>query len=158
MNDTNNDVLETIMDVTEIRRFLAHRYPFLLVDKVVQLEPEKSITAIKNVTINEPFFNGHFPAQPIMPGVLIVEALAQATGLLGFKTMSDEPQPDLLYVLAGIDKVKFKQQVVPGDQLELYAEIIRHKGPMWIYNTEARVNGRVVTSAEIKCVATKIEN
>ncbi|KAG1658068.1 Lipid-A-disaccharide synthase [Nymphon striatum] len=117
------------------------------VDKVVQLEPEKSITAIKNVTINEPFFNGHFPAQPIMPGVLIVEALAQATGLLGFKTMSDEPQPDLLYVLAGIDKVKFKQQVVPGDQLELYAEIIRHKGPMWIYNTEARVNGH--PSAEL---------
>ena len=92
-----------------------------------------------------------------MPGVLIVEAMAQATGLLGFKTMGDDPQPDLLYVLAGIDKVKFKQQVVPGDQLELYAEIVRHKGPMWIYKTEARVNGVIVTSAEIKCVATKTE-
>lgn len=158
MSDENNSVLETMMDITEISRFLAHRYPFLLVDKVVQLEPGQSIQAIKNVTINEPFFNGHFPGKPIMPGVLIIEALAQATGLLGFKTMSDEPQSDLLYVLAGIDKVKFKQQVVPGDQLELYAEIIRHKGPVWIYNTEARVKGRVVASAEIKCVATKIEN
>ncbi len=143
------------MDVTEIRKFLAHRYPFLLIDKVVQLEVGQSITAIKNVTINEPFFNGHFPEKPIMPGVLIVEALAQATGLLGFKTMDTEPQPHLLYVLAGIDKVKFKQQVVPGDQLELYAEIIRHKGPVWIYKAEARVKGVVVTSAEIKCVATK---
>ena len=157
MTDIDRNKLETIMDVTEIRKFLAHRYPFLLVDRVVQLEPGKSITAIKNVTINEPFFNGHFPEKPIMPGVLIVEAMAQATGLLGFKTMYAEPQPDLLYVLAGIDKVKFKQQVVPGDQLELYAEIIRHKGPMWIYRTEARVNGVVVTSAEIKCVATKTE-
>lgn len=158
MSEVKFNELKTVMDVTEIRRFLAHRYPFLLVDKVVQLEAGKSITAIKNVTINEPFFNGHFPEKPIMPGVLIVEAMAQATGLLGFKTMNAEPQPDLLYVLAGIDKVKFKQQVVPGDQLELYAEIIRHKGPMWIYKTEARVNGIVVTSAEIKCVATKTEN
>ncbi|GAA0423018.1 3-hydroxyacyl-ACP dehydratase FabZ [Cocleimonas flava] len=157
MTESNSSVQETVMDVNEIRKFLAHRYPFLLVDKVVQLEPGQSITAIKNVTINEPFFNGHFPEKPIMPGVLIVEAMAQATGLLGFKTMGDDPQPDLLYVLAGIDKVKFKHQVVPGDQLELYAEIIRHKGPMWIYKTEARVNGVVVTSAEIKCVATKTE-
>lgn len=153
-SEVNDNELKAVMDVTEIRRFLAHRYPFLLVDKVVQLETGKSITAIKNVTINEPFFNGHFPEKPIMPGVLIVEAMAQATGLLGFKTMNAEPQPDLLYVLAGIDKVKFKQQVVPGDQLELYAEILRHKGSMWIYKTEARVNGVVVTSAEIKCVAT----
>ncbi|WP_299873156.1 3-hydroxyacyl-ACP dehydratase FabZ [uncultured Cocleimonas sp.] len=157
MTESNSSEQKTVMDVNEIRKFLAHRYPFLLVDRVVQLEPGKSITAIKNVTINEPFFNGHFPEKPIMPGVLIVEAMAQATGLLGFKTMDAEPQPDLLYVLAGIDKVKFKHQVVPGDQLELYAEIIRHKGPMWIYKTEARVNGVVVTSAEIKCVATKTE-
>jgi len=162
MSEASNDKvdissLETIMDVTEIRKFLAHRYPFLLVDKVVQLEPGKSITAIKNVSINEPFFNGHFPEKPIMPGVLIVEALAQATGLLGFKTMNAVPQPDLLYVLAGIDKVKFKQQVVPGDQLVLSAEIARQKGPMWIFNTEAKVDDKVVTSAEIKCVVTNLE-
>jgi len=144
---------ETLMDVTEIKRFLAHRYPFLLVDRVTQFESGKSLTAIKNVTINEPFFNGHFPDQPIMPGVLIIEALAQATGLLGFRTMGEEPQEDMLYILVGVDKVKFKKQVVPGDQLELYAEVLRHKGKMWVFKTEARVDGKIATTAEIKCAA-----
>ncbi len=148
---------ETLMDVTEIRRFLEHRYPFALVDRVTQLEAGKTIKALKNVTINEPFFNGHFPHKPIMPGVLIIEALAQATGLLGFKTMSDIPQDDLLYVLVGLDKVKFKKQVIPGDQLELRAEIIRHKGKLWIFKAEARVDGAVVVSAEIKCATTKVD-
>ncbi len=146
-------VNETLMDVTEIRRFLAHRYPMLLVDRVIQLETGKSLTAIKNVTINEPFFNGHFPGQPIMPGVLIIEAMAQATGLLGFRTMGEEPQAELLYILTGVDKVKFKQQVVPGDQLELHAELLRQRGQLWIFKTEARVDGKVVASAEIKCAA-----
>ncbi|MEH6456784.1 MAG: 3-hydroxyacyl-ACP dehydratase FabZ [Cocleimonas sp.] len=150
------DTSDTVMDITEISRFLAHRYPFLLVDRVTQLTPGESITAIKNVTINEPFFNGHFPNQPIMPGVLIIEAMAQATGLLGFRTLGDEPRPDLLYVLAGVDKAKFKQQVVPGDQLILTAEIVRHKSNVWIYHTEARVDGKLVASAEIKCVATAV--
>ncbi len=144
---------ETLMDVTEIRRFLAHRYPMLLVDRVIQFESGKSLTAIKNVTINEPFFDGHFPGQPIMPGVLIIEAMAQATGLLGFRTMGEEPQTDILYILVGIDKVKFKHQVTPGDQLELHAELLRHKGKLWIFKTEARVDGKVVASAEIKCAA-----
>ncbi len=146
-------VNETLMDVTEIRRFLAHRYPMLLVDRVIQFESGKSLTAIKNVTINEPFFNGHFPGQPIMPGVLIIEAMAQATGLLGFRTMGEEPQTDLLYILTGVDKVKFKQQVIPGDQLELHAELLRHKGKLWIFKTEARVDGKLAASAEIKCAA-----
>ncbi len=150
MSETKK-INETLMDVTEIRRFLAHRYPMLLVDRVIQFESGKSLTAIKNVTINEPFFNGHFPGQPIMPGVLIIEAMAQATGLLGFRTMGEEPQTDTLYILVGVDKVKFKQQVVPGDQLELYAELLRHKGKLWIFKTEARVDGKVVASAEIKC-------
>ena len=153
----SDNTKETLMDVTEIRSFLEHRYPFALVDRVTQLDAGKTITALKNVTINEPFFNGHFPHKPIMPGVLIVEALAQATGLLGFKTMSDIPQDDLLYVLVGIDKAKFKKQVVPGDQLELHAEITRHKGKLWIFKTEARVDGSVVASAEIKCAATIID-
>jgi len=144
---------ESLMDVTEIRRFLAHRYPFLLVDRVTQFESGKSLTAIKNVTINEPFFNGHFPDQPIMPGVLIVEAMAQATGLLGFRTMDEEPQTDMLYILVGIDKVKFKKQVVPGDQLVLRAEVLRQKGQMWIFKTEARVDGEIAAIAEIKCAA-----
>ena len=154
-NFTN--ISETVMDITEISQFLAHRYPFLLVDRVTQLIPGESITAIKNVTINEPFFTGHFPGQPIMPGVLIVEAMAQATGLLGFKTLGDKPRPDLLYVLAGVDKAKFKKQVIPGDQLVLSAEILRQKGSVWIYQTEAHVDGKLVASAEIKCVATEVE-
>lgn len=149
---------ETLMDVNEIRRFLAHRYPFLLIDRVTQFESGKSLTGIKNVTINEPFFTGHFPNQPIMPGVLIIEAMAQATGLLGFRTMGEEPQEDMLYILVGVDKVKFKKQVVPGDQLELYAEVLRHKGKMWIFKTEARVDGKVAASAEIKCAAIEMIN
>ena len=148
--------LENLMGVNEIRQFLAHRYPFLLVDKVIQLELGKSITAIKNVTINEPFFNGHFPQNPIMPGVLIIEAMAQATGLLSFRTLSDEPRTDLLFMLVGVDKVKFKKPVVPGDQLELRANIIRHKGSIWIFETEARVDGKVVASAEIKTASTDV--
>ena len=156
MGGTTTKTDEILMDVTEIRRFLAHRYPFLLVDRVIQFESGKSLTAIKNVTINEPFFNGHFPDQPIMPGVLIIEAMAQATGLLGFRTMGEEPQEDTLYILVGVDKVKFKKQVVPGDQLELYAEVLRHKGKMWIFKTEARVNGQVATTAEIKCAAVEM--
>ena len=146
--------LDNLMDINEIRQFLAHRYPFLLVDKVIQLEPGKSLTAIKNVTINEPFFNGHFPQKPIMPGVLIIEAMAQATGLLSFRTLSDKPRSDLLFMLVGVDKVKFKKPVVPGDQLELRANIIRQKGSIWIFETEARVDGKVVASAEIKTAST----
>lgn len=153
----SDNTKETVMDVAEIRLFLEHRYPFALVDRVTQLEAGKTITALKNVTINEPFFNGHFPHKPIMPGVLIVEALAQATGLLGFKTMNDTPQDDLLYVLVGIDKVKFKKQVIPGDQLELHAELIRHKGALWMFKTEARVDGVLAVSAEIKCAATRVD-
>ena len=147
---------QPIMDVKEIRRFLAHRYPFLLVDRVIELETGKSITAIKNITINEPFFNGHFPHEPIFPGVLIIEAMAQATGLLGFKTMSDDPSTDIFYILTGVDKVKFKNKVVPGDQLELRAELLRHKGRLWIYKTEALVNGKQVASAEIKCATADV--
>ncbi len=148
---------ESIMDVIEIRKFLAHRYPFALVDRVTQLEAGKSITAIKNVTINEPFFNGHFPHNPIMPGVLIVEAMAQVTGLLGFRTMGEEPQNDKLYVLAGMDKVKFKKQVIPGDQLVMHAEISRQKGRMWIFKTEALVDGKLAATAEIKCAIVDVE-
>ncbi len=152
----SDNIKETVMDIAEIRSFLEHRYPFALVDRVTQLETGKTITAFKNVTINEPFFNGHFPHKPIMPGVLIIEAMAQATGLLGFKTMNDAPQDDILFILVGVDKVKFKKQVVPGDQLELHAEIVRHKGQLWVFKTEARVDGVVVASAEIKCATTEI--
>lgn len=151
------DNAQIVMDVTEIKSLLAHRYPFLLVDRVIALTPGESIIAIKNVTINEPFFNGHFPEKPIMPGVLIIEALAQATGLLGFKTLGDTPRPDLLFVLAGVNNAKFKQQVVPGDQLVLNTKIVKHRGNVWVHEAEALVNDKLVASAEIKCVATKAD-
>ena len=143
--------MSEIMEVTEIREFLAHRYPFLLVDRVLEVTPNESIKCIKNVTINEPYFNGHFPEKPIMPGVLIIEAMAQATGLLGFRTMGEKPQANMLYILVGVDKVKFKKQVIPGDQLELQAELFKQKGKIWVFKTKALVDGKLAASAEIKC-------
>ncbi len=153
----DNQNAQVVMDVTEIKSFLAHRYPFLLVDRVIDLKVGESIVALKNVTNNEPFFNGHFPGNPIMPGVLIIEALAQATGLLSFKTLSDMPSEDILFMLVGVDNVKFKKPVVPGDQLELRAELTRHKGNFWLFDTGAFVAGKQVASAQIKTASTKAE-
>ena len=141
------------MNVNEIKRFLSHRYPFLLVDRVLELEPGESIRAIKNVSVNEPFFNGHFPEKPVMPGVLIIEALAQATGLLGFRTMDENPSDNILYMLVAVDKARFKLQVEPGDQLLLEASIIKRKGIMWVFETKATVNGKLAASAELMCAA-----
>lgn len=141
------------MYIEEIRKFLPHRYPFLLVDRVVECIPGESITAIKNITVNEPQFTGHFPNQAIMPGVLIIEALAQATGLLGFRTMSEEPSEDILYMLVGVDKVRFKRQVVPGDQLVLKAKIERRSKIIWKFSCEASVDGELCTAAELLCAA-----
>ena len=141
------------MYIEEIRKFLPHRYPFLLVDRVVECVPGETITAIKNVTVNEPQFTGHFPNQAIMPGVLIIEALAQATGLLGFRTMSEEPSEDILYMLVGVDKVRFKRQVVPGDQLVLKAKIERRSKVIWKFSCEAIVDGELCTAAELLCAA-----
>lgn len=143
------------MNVEQIRNYLPHRYPFLLVDRVVEYEVGKSLTAIKNVTVNEPWVNGHFPHQPIMPGVLIIEALAQATGLLGFRTMGEEPQTDTLYLLVAVDKARFKQAVVPGDQMVMKVELVKRKGIMWVFNAEARVDGKLAVSAELMCAAKK---
>lgn len=144
-----------VMNVEQIRNYLPHRYPFLLVDRVVEYEVGKSLTAIKNVTVNEPWVNGHFPHQPIMPGVLIIEALAQATGLLGFRTMGEEPQTDTLYLLVAVDKARFKQAVVPGDQLVMKVELVKRKGIMWVFTAEARVDGKLAVSAELMCAAKK---
>ncbi len=145
------------MYVEEIRRFLPHRYPFLLVDRVLECVPGESLTAIKNVSVNEPFFTGHFPETPIMPGVLIIEALAQATGLLGFRTMSEEPSNDLLYMLVGVDGVRFKRQVVPGDQLLLKVSLRRRSKVIWKFTCEASVDGNIVTAAEMLCAAKEKE-
>jgi 3-hydroxyacyl-[acyl-carrier-protein] dehydratase len=141
------------MYIDEIRRFLPHRYPFLLIDRVLDCVPGETLTAIKNVSVNEPFFTGHFPETPIMPGVLIIEALAQATGLLGFRTMSAEPSADLLYMLVGVDDVRFKRQVVPGDQLMLKAKVERQSKVIWKFSCEASVDGQIVTTANLLCAA-----
>ncbi len=141
------------MYIEQIREFLPHRYPFLLVDRVLECTPGETLSAIKNVSVNEPFFNGHFPEAPIMPGVLIIEALAQATGLLGFRTMSEEPSSDVLYMLVGVDNVRFKRRVVPGDQLLLEAKVERRGKVVWKFSTKATVNGELVTAADMLCAA-----
>ena len=122
------------MDITEIREYLPHRYPFLLVDRVIDLDLGKTITAIKNVTINEPFFDGHFPGLPIMPGVLIIEAMAQAAGILGFKTLDKKPSDGSIYMFVGADKMRFKKPVVPGDQLTLKAAIVSSRSGLWKFD------------------------
>jgi len=138
------------IDIKEIRTLIPHRYPMLLVDKVVDFEPGKSLHGIKNVTINEPIFNGHFPELPIFPGVLILEALAQATGLLGFKS-TDGRAEDEMYLFASIDNAKFKRPVVPGDTMHLHVEFIKERRGMWKFYGEARVDDKVVCSADLMC-------
>lgn len=146
-----------MMDINEIRELLPHRYPFLLVDRVEAIDLEgKTIRAYKNVTINEPFFNGHFPQHPIMPGVLIIEAMAQAAGLLGFKMMDAKPSDGTLYYFVGSDKLRFRQPVVPGDQLILQARYLSAKRGIWKFECEASVDGKPVCSAEIICAERKL--
>lgn len=140
------------LDILQIQEFLPHRYPFLLVDKVVECKPGVSLIGIKNVTYNEPFFQGHFPQKPIMPGVLILEALAQATGLLASETAGNELD-GMIYYLVGIDKAKFKRPVVPGDQLQLKVTFVKSKRNIWAFECCAEVDGEFVASAEIRCAA-----
>ncbi len=137
-------------DIQEIMTLLPHRYPMLLVDKVVDYEAGKFLHAIKNVTANEPIFTGHFPSQPIFPGVLILEAMAQATGLLGFKT-TDGREDNELYLFAGIDNARFKQPVYPGDTMHLHVTFEKERRNIWKFSGEAKVDGKVVCSAEIMC-------
>ncbi len=139
-------------EISKVMDFLPHRYPFLLIDRVIESEPDKSLSALKNVTVNEPFFQGHFPGQPIMPGVLILEALAQATGLLAFSSMNDGHESKL-YMLVGIDRVRFRGQVVPGDQLILNVQLKRKMRGIDMFECKALVDGTVVAEAELMCSA-----
>ena len=139
------------MDIHEILEHLPHRYPILLVDRVLAVDPGKTIHAIKNVSINEPFFQGHFPHHPVMPGVLILEALAQAAAILSFKTIGNKPDENSVYYFVGIDGARFKKPVTAGDQLNLHVELVRHMRGMWKFKAEARVDGAVVTEAELAC-------
>ncbi|MDG2070889.1 MAG: 3-hydroxyacyl-ACP dehydratase FabZ [Pseudomonadales bacterium] len=144
------------MEVTEIQNYLPHRYPFLLVDRVLELEPDKRIVAIKNVTINEPMFTGHFPVKPIFPGVLIVEALAQASGLLAFKSREKNPSDGYVYYLAGTDKTKFKRSVIPGDQLRLEVEIINLRKHWMKSSGKAYVGDQLVCSSLLTCAEQQV--
>ncbi|WP_281984358.1 3-hydroxyacyl-ACP dehydratase FabZ [Azonexus hydrophilus] len=139
------------MDIHEILEHLPHRYPFLLVDRVVEVVPGERIHAYKNVTINEPFFIGHFPHHPVMPGVLIMEALAQAAGILSFKTLEEKPSPDNVFYFAGIDEARFKRPVMPGDRLDLFVTIERQMRGIWKYTAEAKVDGQLAASARLMC-------
>lgn len=145
------------MDITAIQNLLPHRYPFLLVDRVLAFEPGVSLSGIKNVTFNEPFFQGHFPQKPVMPGVLILEALAQATGLLAFNTERRGAERDTLYYLVGIDNARFKHPVVPGDQLHLSVTVNKQKRGIWVFDCEATVEGKIAATAVIMCTERKIE-
>jgi len=139
------------MDIHEILEHLPHRYPFLLVDRVLECVPGKTIHAFKNVTINEPFFIGHFPQHPVMPGVLIMEALAQAAGILSFKTMGSKPDPNSVFYFVGIDGARFKKPVTAGDQLHLHVEILRQIRGIWKFKAQACVEGDLVAEAELMC-------
>jgi 3-hydroxyacyl-[acyl-carrier-protein] dehydratase len=139
------------MDVHEVLAHLPQRFPFLMVDRVLECEPGKRIVALKNVSVNEPFFPGHFPHRPVMPGVLILEAMAQAAGILVFKTMNAVPDESSVYYYAGIDNARFKKPVVPGDQLLVEVAIIASKRGIWKFGCSARVDGGVVAEADILC-------
>lgn len=139
------------LDIREVRKYLPHRFPFLLVDRVLDFEADKRLTAIKNVTINEPFFPGHFPHQPVMPGVLIVETMAQACAILSMKSLNIMPNDDSVYYFLGIDKARFKRAVGPGDQLRIEVSLKRKMKGIWFFDASASVDGEVCCSAELMC-------
>ena len=139
------------MDIHQILRQLPHRYPILLVDRVLEIEKGKKIRALKNISINEPFFTGHFPHRPVMPGVLMLEALAQAAALLAFDTLGVTPDDKTVYYFAGIDGARFKRPVEPGDQLILEVELLRMKAGIFKFGARALVEGEVATEAELMC-------
>jgi|TARA_B110000503_G_scaffold31524_1_gene50934 3-hydroxyacyl-[acyl-carrier-protein] dehydratase len=140
-----------MMDIHEILKKLPHRYPFLLVDRVIELEKGKHIRCLKNVTINEPFFGGHFPHRPVMPGVLMLEALAQAAALLAFETLDVVPDENTVYYFAGIDGARFKRPVEPGDQLVLEAELLRMKSGIFKFAARAKVGDVIAVEAQLLC-------
>ena len=147
--------MAAVMNTEEIQKYLPHRYPFLLVDRVTELVVGESISAYKNLTYNEQLFQGHFPGTPIFPGVLIMEALAQASGILGFRTVGKTPEDGLLYLFAGMEEVRFKRRVIPGDQLLLNSRIVTNKRNIWKFQVEARVENDLVASGILLCAITE---
>ena len=147
----------TTMEIHDILKHLPHRYPFLLVDRVLSVEAGKSIHAYKNVSINEPFFQGHFPHYKVMPGVLIMEALAQAAGILAFRTLGEMPEAHSVFYFVGIDGARFKKPVTAGDQLHLHVEVLRQLRGVWKFKAVARVDGELAAEAELMCAKRDIE-
>jgi 3-hydroxyacyl-[acyl-carrier-protein] dehydratase len=143
--------MSTAMDIHEVLEHLPHRYPFLLVDRVLEVVPNESIVALKNVTMNEPFFPGHYPHHPVMPGVLVIEAMAQAAGILSFKTMGRQPSDDSVYYFVGIENARFRRPVGPGDQLILKAVVTMNKRGMWRFGCKAEVEGEIAAEADLIC-------
>lgn len=143
------------LDIEEIRRTLPHRYPFLLIDKIPELEPGRRVVGIKNVTINEPFFEGHFPGRPVMPGVLILEAMAQAGGVLAFKSTTEAGRP--VVYLTGVEKAKFRRPVIPGDQVRFEIQVLKHRPPFWKMRGEAYVDKELVCEAEMTAMVSMVK-
>lgn len=143
--------------ITEIVKYLPHRYPFLLIDRVVEMEPGVRLVALKNITINEPVFTGHFPQFPVFPGVLILEAMAQSCAVFAFRELGGYPSEETLYLLAGIDKARFKRQVVPGDQLVLEVTLVRCKSGFWKFAATGKVDDKLCCSAEILIAKNEID-
>lgn len=139
------------MDIGEVMESLPHRYPFLLIDRVLELVPGERIKALKNVTVNEQFFTGHFPHHPVMPGVLVIEAMAQAAAVLSYKTRDVKPDANTVAYFAGIDNVRFKRPVLPGDQLVFDVTLVKNKGDLWKYSGTASIDGEVAASADLMC-------
>lgn len=144
------------LDINEIVKYLPHRYPFLMIDRVVDVEDGKRLLALKNITINEPIFNGHFPQFPVFPGVLILEAMAQASAVLAFRDLGGYPTPETLYLLVGIDKARFKKQVVPGDQLLIDVELDRQRRGIWKFSATGKVADEICCSAEVMIAKNEI--
>ena len=145
------------MDITQIMKFLPHRYPFLLVDRVLELVPNERIVALKNISMNEPQFPGHFPKHPVMPGVLMIEALAQTAGLLAFKSGGIEVNENTVIYFVGIDGARFKRPVVPGDQLRMEASIIKVMRGIWKFSAKATVDGQIACEAELMCTLKQLD-
>lgn len=153
MNEHNeSNAVEALpgFNIDQIQEILPHRYPFALIDRVVAYVPNKSLHAYKNITMNEPVFMGHFPGNPIFPGVLLLEAMAQATGLLGFKMMENVAENEI-YLFAGIDNARFKRQVIPGDRVDFHVNFVKERRGIWKFTGEALVDGKLACTAEIMC-------